>query len=105
VTVLDGSPPPLPCPRNDDGGFGIHTANGRRVLIVSTLSALFAEMPLALMLSLVSVRRSRISAHRWRVEPNAPISPSRRTPLITFPATSEQAHSALAGRQETRPSE
>jgi hypothetical protein len=106
VTVLDSSPAPPPCPENDDGGFGVLTASGRRVPIVSTPSALLAEMPLAVMLSLVSVRCSRISTRMaGGLEPNAPISPSWRTPLITFPTMSEHAHSASAGRQETRPSE
>ncbi len=49
-----------------DAWLEILTANGRRVLIVSTPSALFAEVPLPVMLSLVSVRCSRISAHGWR---------------------------------------
>ena len=35
MTVLDSSPAPTACPENGDGGFGIPTANGRRVLIVS----------------------------------------------------------------------
>ena len=101
MTVLDSSPAPTACPENGDGGFGIPTANGRRVLIVSTPSALLAEMPLAVMLSLVSVRCSRISARiAGRLEPDAPISPSRRTPLITFPAMPEHAHSASAAHQE-----
>jgi hypothetical protein len=47
VTALGSSPVPSPCPEDDGRGFGILTANGRRVLIVSTLSALFAEIPLA----------------------------------------------------------
>jgi hypothetical protein len=51
VTVLDSSPAPTAVPENDDGGFSRLTANGRRVLIVSAPSALFAEMTLAVMLS------------------------------------------------------
>jgi hypothetical protein len=98
VTALSSSPAPSPRPENDGAGFGILTANGRRVLIVSTLSALFAEIPLAVMLCVVSVRCSPISMRMASgLEPSAPISPSWRTPLITFPAMSEHAHFAPAG--------
>lgn len=80
-----------------DAWLEILTANGRRILTVSTPSASFAEMQLPVVLSLVSVRCSRISGRMaGGIEPNAPISPSWRTPLITFPAISEHAHSAPA---------
>jgi hypothetical protein len=101
VTVLGSSPAPSPCPENDGGGFGILTANGRRVLIVSTLSALFAEMPLAVMPCLVSVRCSPISARMASgLEPSAPDLTVMAHTAITLPAMSEHAHSAPAGRQE-----
>jgi len=72
-----------------DAWFDIMTAHGHRDLVVSTASALVAELPLAVMLGLLSVRTQRLSARLARgLEPNAPISPLWRTPLFTSVDTS-----------------
>ncbi|MGD0594806.1 MAG: hypothetical protein ABSB54_14140 [Acidimicrobiales bacterium] len=69
-----------------DAWFDLFTANGHRDVIVSAASALFAEVPLAAMLSLLSVRALRIGARAARaLEQNAPVTSLWRTPLITFP--------------------
>jgi hypothetical protein len=75
-----------------DAWFDILTANGHRQLFVSIASALFGELPLALMLFLLSVRALRVGARVTRgLEPNARISPLWCTPLVAFPELSKQA--------------
>jgi hypothetical protein len=69
-----------------DAWFDLFTANGHRQLIVSAATALFGELPLAVMLSLLSVRALRVVARAARaMEQNAPVTSLWRTPLITFP--------------------
>jgi hypothetical protein len=69
-----------------DAWFDLLTANGHRDLIVSAASALFAELPLATMLILISIRALRVGARAARaLEQDAPLSSLWRTPLITFP--------------------
>ena len=69
-----------------DAWFDLFTANGHRQLIVSAATALFGELPLAVMLSLLSVRALRVGARATRaMEQNAPVTSLWRTPLITFP--------------------
>ena len=73
-----------------DAWFDLFTANGHRDVIVSAASALFAEVPLAAMLSLLSVRALRVGARAARaMEQNAPVTSLWRTPLITFPGRQE----------------
>jgi hypothetical protein len=73
-----------------DAWFDLLTANGHRDLIVSTASALFAELPLATLLCLLSVRALRVAARAARgLEPNAPIPPLWRAPLVTLPGHAE----------------
>lgn len=75
-----------------DAWFDLLTANGYRDLIASAASALFAELPLATLLCLLSVRALRVAARTARgLEPNAPIAPLWRTPLLTFPAPGQGA--------------
>jgi hypothetical protein len=69
-----------------DAWFDLFTANGHRDVIVSAASALFAEVPLAAMLGLLSVRALRVGARAARaLGQNAPLTSLWRTPLITFP--------------------
>ncbi len=73
-----------------DAWFDLFTANGHRQLIVSAAAALFGELPLAVMLSLLSVRALRVGARAARaMEQNAPVTSLWRTSLITFPARQE----------------
>ena len=73
-----------------DAWFDVLTANGHRDLIVSAASALFAELPLAALLCLLCVRALRVAVRAARgLEPDAPIPPLWRTPLITFPGPPE----------------
>lgn len=75
-----------------DAWFDVLTAHGHRDLIVSAASALFAELPLAALLCLLCVRALRVGARAARgLEPDAPIPPLWRAPLITFPGPPEHA--------------
>ena len=67
-----------------DAWFDLLTANGHRQLILSAVTALFGELPLAAMLCLVSVRFLRLAGRAARgMEQGTPVSPLWRTPLLT----------------------
>ena len=67
-----------------DAWFDVFTADGHRDFIVSLAAALFAEVPIAVLLMLISVRQLHDSVRVARgLEPNEPIEPLWRTHLIT----------------------
>jgi hypothetical protein len=69
-----------------DAWFDLFTANGHRQLIASGATALFGELPLAAMLSLLSVRALRVGARAaGALEQDARVMSLWRAPLITFP--------------------
>jgi len=69
-----------------DAWFDLLTANGHRQLIVSAVTALLGELPLAAILGLVSIRSLRMGGGATRgLKQSAPVSPLWRTPLITTP--------------------
>jgi hypothetical protein len=69
-----------------DAWFDLFTANGHRQLIASGATALFGELPLAAMLSLLSVRALRVGARAASaLEQDARVMSLWRAPLITFP--------------------
>ena len=73
-----------------DAWFDLFTANGHRQLIVSGATALFGELPLAAMLSLLSVRALRVGARAASaMEQDARVTSLWRAPLITFPGWSK----------------
>jgi hypothetical protein len=77
-----------------DAWFDLLTANGHRQFVLSAVTALFGELPLAAILCLVSIRALRVGVRALRgLEQKAPISPLWRTPLITIPNPPvEEAH-------------
>jgi hypothetical protein len=69
-----------------DAWFDLLTAHGHRQFVLSAVTALFGELPLAAMLCLVSIRALRMTGRAARgLEQRAPVSPLWRTPLITTP--------------------
>jgi hypothetical protein len=67
-----------------DAWFDVFTADGHRDLIVSLATALVAEVPLAVLLLLISIRQLHDSVRVARgLEPDEPIAPLWRTHLIT----------------------
>jgi hypothetical protein len=67
-----------------DAWFDVFTADGHRDLIVSLATALLAEVPLAVLLLVISVRQLHDSVRVARgLEPDEPIAPLWRTHLIT----------------------
>jgi hypothetical protein len=68
-----------------DAWFDILTAHTGRCLIVSIATAVFAELPIAALLGLTSIRLLRINTGvARRAEPTAMLQPLWRTPLV-FP--------------------
>ncbi len=79
-----------------DAWFDLLTANGHRQLIVSAVSALFGELPLAAMLCFVSIRSLRMGGRAARgLEQSAPVSPLWRTPLFT--TANPPVHASVEG--------
>jgi len=69
-----------------DAWFDLFTANGHRQLIASAATALFGELPLAAMLSLLSIRALRLQVRAARaLEQDARVISLWRAPLIMFP--------------------
>jgi hypothetical protein len=75
-----------------DAWFDLLTANGHSQLIVSAASALFAELPLATMLCLISIRALRMAGRAASgLHQRAPVSSLWRTPLFMTPRPPRQA--------------
>jgi hypothetical protein len=75
-----------------DAWFDVFTADGHRDLIVSLATALLAEVPIAVLLLLISVRQLHDSVRVARgLEPDEPIEPLWRTHLITVADSPEGA--------------
>jgi hypothetical protein len=86
-----------------DAWFDLFTANGHRQLIVSAATALFDELSLAVMLSLLSVRALRVGARAARaMEQDAPVKSLWRTPLITFPVLQSSDERSTFPRRRRR---
>jgi hypothetical protein len=88
-----------------DAWFDILTAIGGRCLIVSIATAILAELPLAVLLAVISIRLQQANAQVARgLEPSAALQSVWRTPLInsrwadppehTTSAAASRAHSA-----------
>jgi hypothetical protein len=67
-----------------DAWFDILTAHGGRCLMLSIATAVFAEVPIAILLGVISVRLQHASVRvARRVESHTAFQPLWRTPLIT----------------------
>jgi hypothetical protein len=80
-----------------DAWFDILTAIGGRCLIVSIATATLAELPLAVLLALISIRLLQANAQVARgLEPNAALPSVWRTPLINSRWADPPEHSKSA---------
>jgi len=79
-----------------DAWFDILTAHTGRCLIVSIATAVFAELPIAALLGLTSIRLLRINMGVARhAEPTAMLQPLWRTPLVASTAVVPQGSSRI----------
>ena len=80
-----------------DAWFDILTAIGGRCLMVSIATAMLAELPLAMLLALISIRLLQANAQVARgLEPNAALPSVWRTPLISARWADPPKHSTSA---------